>query len=73
MKCKHGNIGECHECTIWKLQQRVARVTEISIDLANRLRLRIPDDIKAWPGDRSVLLEHDILMSDIYKQDVLKK
>lgn len=72
-KCRHDRVGKCDDCFIWNLQQRVARVTEISIELANRLRIRIPDDTKAWPGDRAILLEHDLLMAEIYKKDVLKK
>ena len=50
-------------------QSRGARALAIAIDLGERLRLRLTDDTKAWPGDRAVLLDLDKLKSEYYAKD----
>lgn len=56
------------------LQEQItkARAVSISHDLAQRLRIRIgSDDLRAWPGDRSALLDSEKLNQEVYQQDII--
>ena len=39
--------------------------------LADRLRQRLMDDTKALPGDRTALLDADLIMAEAYKLNSL--
>lgn len=47
------------------------RLFEAARALRDRLRVRIADDSTARPGERSALLEFDVLEAEIYRKEIL--
>jgi hypothetical protein len=64
----------CFGCKALKAENdflvaELARMKVLTIDLAERLRLRIQDDRTAWPGDRGVMLEVERMKSSTYRRE----
>jgi hypothetical protein len=56
-----------------RTEQLLDRAMALIDSMEQRLRVKLRDDTMSMPGDRSVLLECDMLKSAVYKEIVMPK